>query len=49
MKKTWDQPQNRDHKHQFRQKDLSGSNLLSRITAHQESLLSLHNYKIRIG
>ena len=38
-----------DHKHQFRRKDLGCSNLLSRITANRESLLSHHNYKIRIG
>ena len=38
-----------DHKHQFRRKDLGGSNLLSRITANRGSLLSHHNYKIRIG
>ena len=29
-----------DHKHQFRRKDLGGSNLLSRITANRGSLLS---------
>ena len=38
-----------DHKHQFRRKDLGGSNLLSRITANRGSLLSHHNHKIRIG
>ena len=27
-----------DHKHQFRQKDLGGSNLLSHITANRKSL-----------
>ena len=35
-----------DHKHQFRRKDLGGSNLLSRIIANRGSLLSHHNYKI---
>ena len=29
-----------DHKHQFRRKDLGGSNLLSRITANRGSLLN---------
>ena len=38
-----------DHKHQFRRKDLGGSNLLSRITANRGSLFSHHNYKIRIS
>ena len=38
-----------DHKHQFRRKDLGGSNLLRRVTANQGSLLTHHNYKIRIG
>ena len=30
-----------DHKHQFRRKDLGGSNLLSRITANRGSLLRI--------
>ena len=38
-----------DHKHQFRRKDLGGSNLLSRITANGGSLLSNHNFKIRLS
>ena len=37
-----------DHKHSFRRKDLGGRNLLSCITANRGSLLSHHNYKIRI-
>ena len=48
-RKNWISHKIGDCKHQFRRKDPGGSNLLSRITANRGSLLSHHNYKIRIG